>query len=156
MLFRSKDKYIRDVERLLAKCRSANLLNDEEMTTSALCYEQNESLIRAGLFRLLNGYDEEGFPSWGMNNQDFDLRVLMAGGRCSSAIPRISTGLRLHCFHQFHENHISKKQAEVEFAVKWGEPWSDGFYQRVRAMVESGGLPKRRSTLQQETACQSS
>lgn len=144
-----KDKYLTNLDRLMTKCRGANLLNDEEMTTSALCYEQNESLISAAFFKALGGYDEKSFPSWGMNNQDLDIRVALAGGRLSSAIPRISTGLRLHCFHQFHENHISREQADTEFTDKWGEPWSDGLYQRIRAMVESGGLPKRRLDVSQ-------
>lgn len=139
-----KDKYIRNVEKLLAKCRTANLVNDEDMVTSALCYEQNESLISAAFFKVLGGYDEKAFPSWGLNNQDLDLRVALAGGRVSSAIPRISTGKRLHCFHQFHENNCNMQQAIREFSAKWGEGWTDTFYQCIYAMVNHGGIPKRR------------
>jgi glycosyltransferase involved in cell wall biosynthesis len=145
-----KDKYIRDVEKLLTKCRSANLLNDEAIETSALCYEQNESLIRRSYFFQLGGYDAASFPSWGMNNQDLDLRVAMSGGRISSAIPRASTGQRLHCFHIFHENHISKQKATEEFVAKWGVEWSDRLYQQTYAMVQQGGMPRIR-----EAMCQS-
>lgn len=148
-----KDKYLTDLDRLMTKCRAAGLLNDEDMLTSAWCYEQNESLIRREFFVSLGGYDEKGFPSWGLNNQDLDLRVVLAGGRMSSAIKRVTDGKRLHCFHQFHENHCDKQKAMAEFESKWGDPWSDVLFMQIRAMVESGGVPKRKPM---ELACQSS
>lgn len=119
-------------ERLLLACRVAELLEDEDMTQGRLCFEQNESLISRRLFNSLGGYDEASFPSWGMNNQDLDLRVAAAGGIVSSAIPRTSTGKRLFCFHLWHENNCDRAQAEREFVAKWGEPWSNNLYHRIR------------------------
>ena len=115
---------MRDTEVLLRKCRTANRLVNEKMDEPIICYEQNVGMIRKAFFNQVGCYDELTFRNWGMNNQDLCIRVIKAGGRISSYIPRTINKHRLYCFHPWHLSQRSMWHADKEFSSKWGEPFS--------------------------------
>lgn len=129
------ERRTRNVEGMVKRLRTAGLLFDDDLTKSNCCWEQNCGMIRKELFERVGGYDAEAFQSWGFNNHDLCARVYLAGGRVSSAIPRVLTGKRLFCFHIWHEATREREQADKEFAAKWGEPYTVGWmdYIQVRA-----------------------
>lgn len=129
-------KRTKSMEALLTSCRSANLLVDEIMKTPRFCWEQNCGMIPKEFFTRIKGYDAEKLKSWGFNNHDLCLRVAMAGGRVSSFIKRAKTGLRLHCFHMWHEAARDMDKAKAEFISAWGEEWSTDL---VRRTIKAGG-----------------
>lgn len=136
-------KRTRNMETLLASCRIADLLVDEAMTSSKCCWEQNCGMIPKEFFVRIGGY-EERLKSWGFNNHDLCLRVMLAGGRVSSAIPRVRDGKRLHCFHLWHEAGRDMEQAKQEFIAVWGEEWSRELWQRVMK-IGGGDIETRAS-----------
>ena len=126
---------MRDTEKLLRKCRTANLLNNEKMDEPVVCWEQNVGMIRKEFFDRIGCYDDVTFRSWGMNNQDLSIRVFKAGGRVTSYIPRTINKHRLHCFHPWHLSQRSRWHADKEFSSKWGEPFSQALM--VKFMMEA-------------------
>lgn len=103
----------------------------EDMGQPVACFEQNCGMIAREFFNRLGGYDETGFPSWGFNNQDLDMRVVLSGGVVTSCIRSIRTWKRLMVFHQHHENHCDKVAADAEFSAKWGETFSNDLFRRA-------------------------
>ena len=122
---------MRNLEVLLRRCRSADILCNEKMNDSSTCWEQNVGMIRKSLFDSLGGYDEVTFRNWGMNNQDLDLRVFQAGGLVTSYIHRTINKRRLYCFHPWHMAQRSRWHADKEFSSKWGEPFSQALILRI-------------------------
>mgnify|MGYP001603510589 CR=1 FL=1 len=122
----------RNIEALLKRMRAAGLAFDEDLERSSCYWEQNCGLLRRDLFDRVGRYDDVSLRSWGFNNHDLDMRVMMAGGRISSAVPRHSTGKRLLCFHIWHEATREREQADKEFAAKWGEKWTQGIMEYAK------------------------
>ena len=133
------ERRTRNVEGLLKRMRIAGLAFDEALTKSSCYWEQNCGMLSRTLFLKVGGYDKSTLKSWGFNNHDLDMRVMLAGGRVSSAIPRISTGKRLLCFHIWHDSVRDRGVADVEFATKWGEKWTCGImeYAKYRGECDS-------------------
>lgn len=122
---------MKDLEKLLVKCRGANTLVNESMDEPAVCWEQNVGMISRELFNRVGKYDQDTFRNWGMNNQDLCLRVIKDGGFISSSIQRVLTPTRLYCFHPWHLSQRSHYHAEKEFSSKWGEPFSQDLMLRT-------------------------
>lgn len=84
--------------------------------------EQHFGFLSRRLFDRIGGYDAASFPSWGLNNQDFCMRVLASGGVIESDIKRVRGGRDLYCFHQWspmsHAEH--REPRDREFFAKYG------------------------------------
>jgi glycosyltransferase involved in cell wall biosynthesis len=104
-------------------------------------YDHDCSLMSRNTYDTVGGYDEQHFIHWGCENQDFDLRLVRAGGTMCSLIPRVATGKKLAAFHNWHEGpgrDLARRDAE--FASKWGEPFSADLMKReVEAASKRAG-----------------
>ena len=149
---RYPDTWMESLETLLHNCELAGIAIDPDMERSVCCWEQNCGAISARYFWHLGGYDAEGFPSWGYNNQDLVLRVILDGGAVSSAIPRASTGRRLQCFHLWHDAPRGEEQAHAEFIAKWGERFSQTLVDTMRAQRRLGRFDEYRERIYRRAA----
>lgn len=126
-----------NVEGLLKRMRASGSAFDENLERPSCFWEQNCGLLRRDLFERVGGYDESAIRSWGFNNHDLDMRIMMAGGRVSSAIPRVTTGKRLLCFHIWHDSIRDREVADTEFKSKWGEKWTAGIMEYAKFRGEN-------------------
>jgi glycosyltransferase involved in cell wall biosynthesis len=107
-------------------------------------FDHDCSLMSRHTYDTVGGYDADTFVHWGCENQDFDLRLINAGGTFFSLIPRIYNGKRLAVFHNWHEGPgRDLKRRDDEFASKWGEKFTDDLIRRAASMAAKkyGELP---------------
>lgn len=130
--YRIKQDETQDMNAFISYSRRVGWIDGvlEDLRKPVICYEHNCSLIRRKYFWSLNGYDSIGFPGWGFNNHDLDLRIIESGGYVSSDVKSKITDRRLICFHNWHEAPIDKQTAKDEFTAKWGEEFSVEFFRR--------------------------
>lgn len=112
-----------DLEVELQKQRKAGKVTAlvEDLNTERVFREHTVAMMPRAYFQKLKGYDTDTFKHWGLEGTDFSVRVDATGGYLFSAVPRLSTGKRLVCYHAWHDGDRNVVLRQDEWLSKWGD-----------------------------------